>query len=177
MGKKSRRKSRGNDAGWQRRLAESRVREGEVRRRMEGTGLTLDVSAVQSGRTHFTHWVFRRPGGRPVLHYWPTKGTWKLQDGAARGTAANPLAALEAAVAAYRGQGSPTEPAPRVATPAAVVAESLGLPARPDGGAVRCERCGEETDAEEVEPLYPCGSSAYWLCPRCAGVHGRLARV
>jgi hypothetical protein len=43
----------------------------------------------------------------------------------------------------------------------------------PDLEPLRCERCGGEVSADEVECLY----GGYWLCPRCAGLHKALGKA
>lgn len=67
---------------------------GTVRLAAEGVGLTLAVSQMTGGATH---WRFDNAQGR-ALDYWPSRGTWWCQRSGEKGKAATPWEALGVAV-------------------------------------------------------------------------------
>ena len=44
-----------------------------------------------------SYWTFRRPGGAPLLHYWPATGRWWAPATGQRGAGADPFQALDIA--------------------------------------------------------------------------------
>lgn len=64
-----------------------------IRSEVAGADLLLKVSSVTGPHNTFPHWRFVMEDGFAVLHYWPTKGSYRTADGA-KGMVADPVEAM-----------------------------------------------------------------------------------
>lgn len=132
--------------------AMARSQEAGARAAAAALGLTLRVSTITNRSATIPHWQFFR-AGQCCLDYWPTAGTcWTPALG--RRQVAGHKEAMELAVS----RAAPTL--------------RDGRPEPIDRRGLACERCTQETPADELVCLF----GEYWLCRTCANLHRGLVQ-